>query len=73
MWWTLHLRRAGLRTRLTSDAPMMQAALWSPDGRTMVYNSSRLGQWDLYRKSADGTGGEKLLYAFPWTASFSYT
>jgi tricorn protease-like protein len=59
--WTYDLSQ-GSPIRLTlisrDDFPM-----WSPDGRSIVFNSVRKGHWDLYRKAADGSGVEELLYA----------
>jgi Tol biopolymer transport system component len=37
--------------------------VWSPDGRTIAFNSARSGHLDLYRKLANGSGAEELLYA----------
>ncbi len=54
---------SGLRTRFTFDAAIEQEAVWSPDGRTIVFSSNRKGHEDLYRKASDGTGVEELLYA----------
>ena len=51
----------GLRTRLTFGGGT--TPVWSRDGRTIVFNSNRKGHLDLYRKSADGSGAEELLYA----------
>jgi len=59
--WIYDLAR-GLRTRFTFDPAPEQEAVWSPDGRTIVFNSNRKGHFDLYRKNADGTGAEELLY-----------
>jgi hypothetical protein len=43
------------------------AAIWSPDGRTIVFDSDRHGHADLYRKASDGTGGgaEEVTPGFP--------
>ena len=60
--WLLDVAR-GVRTRFTSDPAAETAAVWSPDGRTIVFNSSRKGPADLYRKASNGTGAEELLYA----------
>jgi Tol biopolymer transport system component len=50
-------------TRFTFDPAAEFRAMWSPDGRSIVFNSGRRGHEDLYRKSADGAGTEELLYA----------
>jgi len=60
--WLVDLSR-GLRTRFTFDQAFAKEPVWSPDGRTIVFASSRRGRFDLYRKSADGSGTEELLYA----------
>jgi len=60
--WIYDLERR-LPRRFTSDPAREQDALWSSDGRTVVFNSARKGRFDLYRKNADGTGAEELLYA----------
>jgi serine/threonine protein kinase len=64
----------GLPTRFTSNAGNKAFPVWSPDGRTIVYYSAQLGHNDLYRKPADGSGKEELLYATsqhktPWDFS----
>jgi Tol biopolymer transport system component len=59
--WTYDLAR-GLRTRLTLNSDVRMAA-WSPDGRVIAFSSNRRGHYDLYRKPADGSGAEELLYA----------
>jgi Tol biopolymer transport system component len=53
----------GLRTRFTFDPAAELNAVWSPDGGTIVFDSSRKGTSDLYRKRSNGTGNEELLYA----------
>ncbi len=60
--WIFDLAR-GLRTRLTFDAAPDYDPVWSPDGRSIVFASLRKGQYDLYRKAANGSGAEELLYA----------
>ena len=60
--WTYDLSK-GLPVRFTFDPARADFPLWSPDGRSVVFNSVRKGHWDLYRKSADGSGVEELLYA----------
>ena len=53
----------GLRTRFTFDPASALSPVWSPDGRVIVFGSNRTGRFDLYRKPADGSRNEELLYA----------
>ena len=53
--WVVDVARGAL-TRLTTDTGYDGSPLWSPDGRTVVFASTRSGQWSLNRKAADGTG-----------------
>jgi serine/threonine protein kinase/dipeptidyl aminopeptidase/acylaminoacyl peptidase len=52
---------SGATTRLTFDPRPDQAPVWSPDGKRIAYAASRGGRLDLYEKSADGSGEERLL------------
>jgi TolB protein len=47
--------------------------VWSPDGRTIVFTSDRLGSADLFRVNPDGTGVERLTdnQAYDDQAAFS--
>ena len=59
--WIHDLAR-GTRNRLTTDVAEDQSPLWTPDGRHVVFGSSRGGSWGLFRRNADGTGeAERLL------------
>ena len=58
--WLLDVRR-GIATRFTDDSAFELAPVWSPDSRRIAYGSNRNGTFDLYMKSADGTGSEILL------------
>jgi Tol biopolymer transport system component/predicted Ser/Thr protein kinase len=60
--WLYDVAR-GLRTRFTSDPAEDLSPVWSPDGRTIVFQSSRTGHFELYRKPVDGSRKEELLYA----------
>ena len=51
----------GIPTRFTFDAAAELAAIWSPDGKTIVFDSDRNGHAGLYRKAANGLAGEELL------------
>ena len=49
-------------TRFTFDTGSKYAAVWSPDGSTIVYAARRKGTYDLYQKSATGgTEDQQLL------------
>jgi Tol biopolymer transport system component len=52
--WFLDVKR-GTFTRATSDPANDLAPLWSPDGKWLVFRSSRAGSFDLYLKSMTGT------------------
>jgi dipeptidyl aminopeptidase/acylaminoacyl peptidase len=60
--WIYDVAR-GIRTRFTFDPAGEFKAAWSPDGATVVFDSSRKGHYDLYRKPSNGAGAEELLYA----------
>jgi Tol biopolymer transport system component len=60
--WIVDVVR-GIRTRFSFDPADELAALWSPDGKDIVFNSRRKGHLDLYRRAAVGGGGEELLLA----------
>ena len=62
--WLYDVAR-GLRTRFTFDPAAEDNPVWSPDGRSIFFRSTRKGAGDLYRKLADGSGGEELVYADP--------
>lgn len=51
----------GSSTRLTFDPASDDNPIWSPDGGTVVFASTRNGGPNLYSKSAGGTGMEELL------------
>ena len=60
--WTYDMPRA-LPTRFTFDPALEFEPVWSPDGRTIAFLSTRMGHSDLYLKPANGSGAEELLYA----------
>jgi len=51
------------RAPFTLDALGPVAPVWSPDGRSIAFASNRKGHFDIYRRAADGSGEEQLLYA----------
>ena len=59
--WVSDLAR-GTLTRLTTDEGRDYSPLWTPDGRRVVFASTREGQPAIFWKAADGTGlAERLL------------
>ncbi len=60
--WAFDLER-GLANRFTTDAGGEYYGRWSADGGTVFFNSTRRGNYDLYRKSASGMGPEELVFA----------
>jgi serine/threonine protein kinase len=59
--WIYDLTRS-TRSRLTFEPSREGSAVWSPDGSWIVFASSRKGPSDLFRRRADGSGGEELLF-----------
>ena len=52
---------AGNAARLTFDPANDTFPIWSPDGRTIVWASNRDGTYQLYEKSASGSGQDTVL------------
>jgi len=51
--WVVDLQRGG-RTRITSEPASDFSALWTPDGRDLLYMSER-PLFELFRRAADGS------------------
>ena len=51
----------GSPKRLTFDAALDGESVWSPDGKRILFASSRGGLFQLYIKNADGGEDEKRL------------
>jgi serine/threonine-protein kinase len=48
-------------TPFTTTGGSSQAPVWSHDGRYVIYRGTRAGYRNLFRRAADGTGGEERL------------
>ncbi len=48
-------------TRLTFGQSLDQSAVWSPDGRKIIFSSNRRGPFGMYVKNADGIGSEEEI------------
>jgi serine/threonine protein kinase len=55
------------KIRLTSDASAETNPLWSPDGKSIAFNSGRDNKQAIYRKPASGAGNDELMVADPGT------
>ncbi|MGE3521189.1 MAG: protein kinase, partial [Vicinamibacterales bacterium] len=53
----------GLRSRFTFAPTDEQTAVWSPDGRSVIYNARPKGYFDLYAKDVSGRGDERVVFA----------
>jgi Tol biopolymer transport system component len=51
-------------TRISDDTRFKATPLWSPDGKYIFYSALLDGDWPVYRKAADGTGKEELLFRY---------
>jgi len=63
--WLVETARDSV-TRFTSDPADDAQPTWSPDSSSIVFASSRKGQFNLYQKSINGAlGSEELLFQTP--------
>ena len=62
--WIADLLR-GASTRLTFEEGNKYGPIWSPDGSRIAFQSDPKGVFDLYWKSATGSGAEELLLSTP--------
>src|SRR6185369_15284581 len=58
--WVVDVAR-GNSTKVTFNAGRNDYPVWSPDGKNIMFASNRSGHMDLYLKSADGSGEERLV------------
>ncbi|MBZ5635034.1 MAG: hypothetical protein LAO55_18080 [Acidobacteriia bacterium] len=70
--WTFDMA-TGKSTAVTNDMPPDNGPIWSPDGKQVLYVSNRPPYNNIYRKAADGTGNEELLFRFTPGAGMQLT
>jgi eukaryotic-like serine/threonine-protein kinase len=58
--WITEFRRQ-ITSRFTFQPPNNNVPIWSPDGRTIVFASSRNGQLDLFQRPSNASGPDTLL------------
>ncbi|HYV64016.1 MAG TPA: protein kinase, partial [Bryobacteraceae bacterium] len=54
-----------VNTRFTFDPAADNAAVWSPDGKQIVFRSDRDGVGNLYIKASSGAANEEVLFKSP--------
>jgi len=59
--WILDIARRALARLTPSDGS--EAAIWTPDGKSLTYRSKRGGAWNLFSEPSDGSGPVKRLTA----------
>jgi serine/threonine protein kinase/WD40 repeat protein len=79
--FTYDIQRDAMR-RLTFDPAIDAMPIWSPDGKRILFASSRNRKFDLFIKNADGGQEEKLLdfdnsekadkYPYDWSRDGEY-
>jgi serine/threonine protein kinase len=58
--WVFDLKR-GTSARLTFGPAIQSSPVWTPDGKTIFYDSTAKGPPHLYAKAADGSGSERVV------------
>ncbi|MCU1338879.1 MAG: hypothetical protein JWO19_4460 [Bryobacterales bacterium] len=61
--WTYDVA-TGAGHAVTHDTWPHNAPVWSPDGKSVLYVSTRESYSSIYRKAWDGTGNEEMLFRY---------
>jgi len=70
--WTYEIG-TGKASRVTNDALPKNSPRWTSDGKHILYVSFRGNYNGVFRKPADGTGGEELLFRYTPGAGLNLT
>ena len=62
--WLIDVATAAF-SRFTTDSASNGDPEWSPDGRWIYFSSNRGGDYNLYRKLADGSADAELVFKTP--------
>jgi len=54
----------GKGTAISNDTWQDDSPIWSPDGKSLAFVSVRKSYSEIYRKTADGTGNEEMLFRY---------
>jgi Tol biopolymer transport system component len=60
----IHDANTGAKRRFTFTLSLDQAAVWSPNGKQIIYSSNQGLGWKLYRKNSDGASPEEAIAGF---------
>jgi len=63
----------GSSNRLTFNSASNTQPVWSPDSSQIAWQSNRGGHFGIYRKAANGSGTDELLYQFSEPRQLSLT
>jgi Tol biopolymer transport system component len=66
--WLLNMTR-DVATPLTVGSGSSSWPVWTPDGRRIIFRSTRKGPYDLYQRLTNGAGSDELLLQSPVTKS----
>ncbi len=62
--WIFDLQRRTF-SHIPSSSARVNAPIWAPDGKRVVYSTERNGPWNTYSRLADGSGEEEPMVTGP--------
>jgi len=60
--WMQDLER-GVKSRLTFNAAPDRVPVWTPDGKQIIFTSTREGKTSFFKKNAEGIGAAEAIYS----------